>query len=92
MRVIKHYKSDGLVRCAERLPRWTQEWEQEIDAYLSVDTLYFLGVYLSVDTIYVYHTMFLHETTLLVYPASVTYDGTPLSWQCDIGLRLEYDF
>ena len=36
--------------------------------------------------------MFLHETTLLVYPASVTYDGTPLSWQCDIGLRLEYDF
>ena len=35
--------------------------------------------------------MFLHETTLLVYPASVTYDGTPLSWQCDIGLRLEYD-
>ena len=26
--------------------------------------------------------MFLHETTLLVYPASVTYDGTPLSWQC----------
>ena len=39
-----------------------------------------------------YHTMLLHETTLLVYPASVTYDGTPLSWQCDIGLRLEYDF
>ena len=37
-------------------------------------------------------TLFLHETTLLVYPASVTYDGTPLSWQCDIGLRLEYDF
>ena len=34
----------------------------------------------------------LHETTHLVYPASVTYDGTPLSWQCDIGLRLEYDF
>ena len=25
--------------------------------------------------------MFLHETTLLVYPTSVTYDGTPLSWQ-----------
>ena len=24
-----HYKSDGLVCCAERLPRWTQEWEQE---------------------------------------------------------------
>ena len=39
-----------------------------------------------------YHTMFLHETTLLVYPASVTYDGTPLGWQCDIGLRPEYDF
>ena len=33
----------------------------------------------------------LHETTILVYPASVTYDGTPLSWQCDICLRLEYD-
>ena len=45
-----------------------------------------------VHTISVYHTMFLNETTLLVYPASVTYDGTPLSWQCDIGLRLEYDF
>ena len=45
-----------------------------------------------VHTISVYHTMFLHETTLLVYLASVTYDGTPLSWQCDIGLRLEYDF
>ena len=44
------------------------------------------------NTIYVYHTMFLNETTLLVYPASVTYDGTPLGWQCDIGLRLEYDF
>ena len=43
-------------------------------------------------SISVYHTMFLHETTLLVYPASVTYDGTPLSWQCDIGLRLEDDF
>ena len=45
-----------------------------------------------VHTISVYHTMFLHETTLLLYPTSVTYDGTPLSWQCDIGLRLEYDF
>ena len=45
-----------------------------------------------VHTISVYHTMFLHETTLLVYPALVTYDGTPLSWQCDIGLRHEYDF
>ena len=45
-----------------------------------------------VHTISVYHTMFLHETTLLVYPASVTYDGTPLSWLCDIGLRLKYDF
>ena len=43
-------------------------------------------------TYYICHTMFLHETTLLVYPESVTYDGTPLSWQCDIGLRLEYDF
>jgi len=42
-----------------------------------------------VYTIYVYHTMFLHETTRLVYLASVTYDGTPLSWQCDIGLRLK---
>ena len=37
-------------------------------------------------------TMFLHQTTFLVYPSSVTYDGTPLSWQCDIGLRLEHDF
>ena len=37
-------------------------------------------------------TLFLHETTLIVYPALVTYDGIPLSWQCDIGLRLEYDF
>ena len=45
-----------------------------------------------VHTTSAYHTMFLHETTLLVYSASVTYDGTPLSWQCDIGLRLEYDF
>ena len=36
--------------------------------------------------------MFLDEATLLVYPASVSYDGTPLSWQCDIGLHLEYDF
>ena len=36
-----------------------------------------------VHTISVYQTMFLNETTLLVYPASVTYDGTPLSWQCD---------
>ena len=45
-----------------------------------------------VHAISVNHTMFLHETTLLVYPASVTYDGTPLSWLCDIGLRLEYNF
>ena len=45
-----------------------------------------------VHTISVYHTMSLHETNLLVYPASATYDGTPLSWQCDSGLRLEYDF
>jgi len=32
--------------------------------------------------------MFLHETTFLLYPASVTYDGTPLSWQSDIGLAI----
>ena len=29
VRVIKHYKSDGLVRCAERLPRRTQLWGKE---------------------------------------------------------------
>ena len=45
-----------------------------------------------VHTISVYHTMFLHETTLLMYRASVTYDGTSLSWQRDTGLRPEYDF
>ena len=34
------------------------------------------------------HTMFLHQTTVLAYPASVTYDKAPLSRHCDIGCVL----
>ena len=44
MRVIKHYKSDGLVRCAERLPRWTQEWEKSAQVYTEHPSTRGMGV------------------------------------------------